>query len=175
MVVDFLRPLSIQGAGLASFMGERVFTVIPRTIPTLTIGALTTGFALAPGVAPYTLGILSVLMGMALTYLCVYLVSMAGLWLVEVRGLQVAYMVLAGFLSGMYIPVALFPGWLKVIAYATPGPSMLMTPLDILIGRLHGAEALSMMGVQVLWLAITAGAGILLTRAGRRHLEVQGG
>lgn len=175
VVVDFLRPLSIQGAGLATFMGERLFTLFPRTIPTLTIGALTTGFALAPGATPYLLGVPSVLMGMALTYLTVYLVSMTGLWLVETRGLQVAYMVLAGFLSGMYIPVALFPGWLKAIAYATPGPSMLMTPLDILIGRLQGSDAVSMLGVQVLWLVITAVAGVLLTRAGRRHLEVQGG
>lgn len=175
IVVDFLRPLSIQGAGLATFLGERVFTLIPRTIPTLSVGALTTGFALAPGVLPYLLAVPSVLMGMTITYLTVYLVSMAGLWIVETRGLQVAYMVLFGFLSGLYIPVALFPDWLRVLAYCTPGPSVMMTPLDILIGRVQGSHALGLMGMQVAWLVVLAAGGALLTRAGRRHLEVQGG
>lgn len=175
VVVDFLRPLSIQGAGLATFMGERAFTVIPRTIPTLAIGALTTGFVLAPGLTPYVLGIPSVVMGMALTYLTVYLISMAGLWLVETRGIQVAYMVLAGFLSGMYVPVAIFPDWLRAIAYATPAPSMLMTPIDILVGRSDQQHSLVMMGVQLCWIVVITAVGVLMTRAGRRHLEVQGG
>lgn len=175
VVVDFLRPLSIQGAGWATYMGERLFTLLPRTVPTLALGALTTGFALAPGTAPYLLGALSVLLGMSLSYLCVYLVAMTGLWLVETRGIQVAYMVLSGFLSGLYVPVALFPGWLHTLAYATPGPSILMTPLDILIGRLEGGRAVEMLGVQIAWVLGIALIGVLVTRAGRRRLEVQGG
>lgn len=175
IVVDFLRPLNIQAAGLATFLGERTFTLIPRTIPTLTIGALTTGFALAPGLTPYLLGAVSLVLGMSLSWLTVYLISVSGLWLVETRGLQVAYMLLSGFLSGLYIPVALFPGWLTAIAYSTPFPSMLMTPLDIFIGRFTGTQAVAMMGVQLIWLTVVAAVGAVLTHAGRRLLEVQGG
>ena len=175
VVVDFLRPLSIQGAGLATFLGERLFTLLPRTLPTLTIGALTTGYALASGAAPYLLGALGVLLGMTVSYLCVYLLNIAGLWLVEVRGLQVAYMVVGGFMSGMYIPVALFPDWLETIARATPFPSIMMTPLDVLIGRVHGTEALGLVAVQLAWVVVLGGLGALATAAGRRHLEVQGG
>ena len=61
------------------------------------------------------------------------------------------------------------------MAYATPGPSMLMTPLDILVGRTDGSLALGLVGAQVAWVVGIALVGVAVTRAGRRHLEVQGG
>jgi ABC-2 type transport system permease protein len=52
---------------------------------------------------------------------------------------------------------------------------MLMYPVDVLSGRVQGLEALGLVALQLLWLAVTALVGHLLTRAGRRRLEVQGG
>lgn len=175
VVVDFLRPLHLQLAGLASFLGERLFSLLPRGIPTFLIGLLTTGMALPDAAAPYLLGAVSVLLGMTLSYLGVYALNIVGLWLVETRGLQVAYMVAGGFLSGLYVPVGLFPDWLERVALATPFPSMLMTPIDVISGRVVGADSLLAVGVQVGWIVVVAVLGAALTRAGRRHLEVQGG
>ena len=175
IAVDFLRPLDLQLAGLATFLGSRLFTLLPRGLPTLTVGLLTTGMALPRGVWPYLLGTLSVLLAMTLSYLCVYALSMSALWLVEIRGLQVAYMVVASFCCGLYIPVGLFPGWLETLARITPFPSTLMTPVEILSGYAAGTDALRLVAVQVLWISVVAAGGHLLTRAGRRHLEVQGG
>lgn len=174
VVVDFLRPLSIMGAGLATHLGERLFTLLPRTLPTLAVGALTTGFAIAGG-ASFARGAGSVLLGTVLAYLCVYCLNITGLWLVEVRGLQVAYMVIGGFLSGLYVPVAIFPDWLEVVAWSTPFPAILMTPIDVVTGRVQGADAALRVAVQLGWVAAFAALGAVLTRAGRRHLEVQGG
>jgi ABC-2 type transport system permease protein len=52
---------------------------------------------------------------------------------------------------------------------------MLMYPVDIISGRVDGLDSLALVGVQVAWLAGVALLGQVLTRAGRRHLEVQGG
>ena len=98
-----------------------------------------------------------------------------GFWLVETRGLQILYMVVSGFLAGLYVPIYLFPAWLETIAHATPFPAMLMYPTDILTGRADLATSLLLLGVQVAWLVVIGGTGQALTRAGRRHLEVQGG
>jgi len=88
---------------------------------------------------------------------------------------QVLYMVISGFLAGLFVPIWLFPDWLAALAQATPFPSMLMYPVDILSGRTEGTAALVLVGLQLLWLALMGLAGHLLTRAGRRTLEVQGG
>ncbi len=175
IAIDFLRPLDLQAAGLATELGRRMFSLLPRTVPTLLTGALVTGMTLPGHLTPYLLGALSLVLGMSLAYLLVYLINIAGLWLVEVRGLQVAYMVVGGFFSGLYLPLALFPGWLQAVAYATPFPSILMTPIDVFSGRVGDSASLVLIAQQVGWLALAWLAGALLTRAGRRHLEVQGG
>ena len=175
IAVDFLRPLDLQLAGLSTYLGSRLFTLLPRGLPTLTVGLLTTGFVLPRGARPYLLGAVSVLLAMTISYLCVYALNMTALWLVEIRGLQVGYGIIASFCCGLYIPVGVFPDWLETIARLTPFPSMLMTPIEILSGYAVGTDALRLVAAQVGWVAAVALLGHLLTRAGRRHLEVQGG
>lgn len=175
IVVDFLRPLNLQLAGLATFLGERLFTLIPRGIPTFLVGLLTTGMALSSEPLSYLLGAVAVVLGMSISYLLVYALNISALWLVEVRGLQVLYMGIAGLLSGLYVPIAIFAAWLHAVALATPFPSVLMTPIDVLSGRVVGLDALALVGVQVVWVLVVGAVGALLTHAGRRHLEVQGG
>lgn len=175
IAIDFLRPVDLQAAGLATFLGARLFTLLPRGIPSVLIGAVFTGMAMPRAVWPYLLGALSVLLAMSLSYSCVYVLNIVGLWLVETRGLQVTYSVVAGFFCGLYVPVGIFPGWLQTLAYATPFPSTLMTPVDVLSGRVQGWSALGLVLTQLGWLAAVLALGHLLTRAGRRRLEVQGG
>jgi ABC-2 type transport system permease protein len=99
----------------------------------------------------------------------------AGFWLVETRGLQICYMLASGFLGGLYVPITLFPQWLRIVAVATPFPSIMMYPVDVLSGLGGAASAAGLVLEQLAWLAGVAVAGQLLTRAGRRRLEVQGG
>jgi ABC-2 type transport system permease protein len=126
--------------------------------------------------APYLLGAMSVLLGITIAATTVYLlVAAPGFWLVETRGLQILYMVVSGFLAGLFVPIYLFPAWLEAVAHATPFPSMLMYPTDILTGRVDLSGSLLLVAVQAAWLLAIGGLGQALTRAGRRRLEVQGG
>jgi ABC-2 type transport system permease protein len=121
------------------------------------------------------LGSCSLLLGMLISYAAVYLVAVAGFWLVDVRGIQMLYMVVSGFLCGLYVPIWIFPGWLLAVARSTPFPAMMMYPVDVLSGRTDGLDAGLLVLAQVGWLAVLVVAGQLATRAGRRVLEVQGG
>lgn len=176
IAVDFLRPLDVQGAAVATEVGKSLFALIPRGVPSVLIGALLVGMALPDSAASYGLGLVSMLLGIVVSAATVYvLVAAPGFWLVETRGLQILYMVVSGFLAGLFVPIWLFPGWLQAVAQATPFPSMLMYPVDILSGRADVSGALVLVGIQAAWLAGVLAAGQVLTRAGRRHLEVQGG
>lgn len=106
---------------------------------------------------------------------CRYAVNLAAFWLVEIRGVQLVYTVVSGFLCGLYVPVHWFPPWLGTLAGATPFPSMLQAPIDLFSGRSGLGEAVRVVGVQLAWAAAVLALGQLLTRRGRRVLEVQGG
>ncbi len=176
VAVDFLRPLDVQAAAFTTEVGKSLFNLIPRGLPSVLIGGLVVGMALPDRPAAYLLGAVSVLLGITLSAATVYAwVAAPGFWLVETRGLQLLYMVVSGFLAGLFVPIWIFPGWLQAVAQATPFPAMLMYPVDIISGRADAAGSALLIGIQVAWLVGIAALGQALTRAGRRHLEVQGG
>ncbi len=175
VAVDFLRPVDLQAATLATEAGMSLFALIPRGLPSVLLGALVVGMRLPSNPVFYLLGTVSLLLGIVISAATVYLVAVAGFWLVETRGLQILYMLASGFLGGLYVPLALFPGWLRAVAAATPFPSIMMDPIDVLSGLGGEAHAAGLVLAQLAWLAGVAAAGQALTRAGRRRLEVQGG
>ena len=175
IAVDFIRPLDVQASSVTLEVGQRLFALLPRGLPSVLIGVLVVGLSMPTTPLPYLLGAVSVLLGIVLSCTTVYLVAVARFWLVEGRGLELFYMIVSGFLAGLFVPVPLFPGWLQAVAAATPFPSMLQHPVDVLSGRVDLVASLGLLGVQLGWLALTVALGAVLTRAGRLRLEVQGG
>ena len=175
VAVDFLRPINIQLATVATESGKAIFALVPRGVPSVAIGALIVGMSAPTTPAPYLLGAASLLIGITVSFSTVYLVAVIGFWLIETRGIQIFYMVISGFFAGLYVPISLFPTWLLAIAEATPFPSMMMYPIDVLTGQVTGVASCGLVCAQLGWLGVTLLAGHLLTVAGRRRLEVQGG
>lgn len=175
VAINFARPIDVQSANVATEVGQSVCALLPRGLPSVAIGALVVGMAMPTSALPYLLGTLSLLLGFAVSATTVYALNTVGFWLVETRGVQVLYMVASGFLAGLFVPIGLFPTWLHVIATATPFPSMMQYPVDLLSGRTSGVASLEVVATQLFWLALTWLVGHVLTRAGRRKLEIQGG
>ncbi|KPM51609.1 ABC transporter permease [Frankia sp. R43] len=175
VAVDFLRPLDVQAATVTVEVGQGLFAFLPRGVPQLAIGGLVVGMTWPRSVVLVVLGVVSLLMAVVISAATVYLVATAGFWLVETRGVQLVYMVMSGFLAGLFVPISLFPRWLELVAQVTPCPSMLMYPVTILADRVDVAGACVLLAVQGFWLVVVGGAGQVLTRAGRRRLEIQGG
>ncbi len=175
IAIDFTRPVDVQGAYLAADLGRAAYTFIPRGLPSVLVGALTVGLAMPTTVLPYVLGVVSIALAVAVSFLCRYAVSILGFWLVETRGVRSLYGVTATFLAGLYVPVHIFPGWLSTLAHATPFPSILQSPIDVISGRVTGWDSAQVVATQVFWVLVVCLIGRLLTNAGRRKLEVQGG
>jgi ABC-2 type transport system permease protein len=175
VAVDFLRPVDLQAATIASEAGASLFSLIPRGLPSVLLGAVTIGIQVPTSPVFYLLGAVSLVLGIVISAATVYLIAVAGFWLVETRGLQILYMLASSFLAGLYVPIGLFPQWLRMVAAATPFPSIMMYPIDVLSGLGGTGAAAERVLAQVGWLVGVAVIGQLLTRAGRRRLEVQGG
>lgn len=175
IAVDFARPIHPFTAYLAADVGRTAVSLLTRGVPSLVIGGLTFGIAPPQSLAVAGLGFVAIWLGLLISFCGRYLVNMAALWIVEVRGLLILYMVLSGLFAGLFMPVPWFPEWLRTIMYATPFPSILQTPVDILSGKLGLVDSLRGVGIQIAWATVMTAAALVVTSAGRRHLEVQGG
>ena len=175
IAVDFARPLDPQVAYLAGDLGRAALLLLTRGVPTVAIGALLFGIAPPQSVGVAVLAAVSVVLAVVISFGCRYAVNLAAFWLVENRGPQLVYVVVSGLLAGLYVPVAWFPPWLATVAACTPFPSMLQTPIDLLGGQAGPREAVRLLAVQVAWAGGALLLGQVLTRRGRRVLEVQGG
>lgn len=175
IAVDLARPLDLQFQYAAADLGRAAAIVLPRGLPPLTIGALTFGLALPDDPLAYLAGAVAVGLGIGISFACRFLVNLAAIWLLDVRGLLTVYVTVSMVLCGLVVPVHWFPPWLAVAAAATPFPSMVQAPADVLTGRVAGSAAITVIGIQVLWLLAVLGAGRLVQGLGTRRLVVQGG
>lgn len=79
------------------------------------------------------------------------------------------------FLSGSFLPLALFPDWLKNISVFLPFRFLFSFPIEILLGNTGNEVILTNMLLMVLWIM---GAGALLAMIYKKAVNifvVQGG
>ena len=175
IAVDLARPVDLQLGLAAADLGRAAAVVLPRALPILVAGALTVGLAVPADPRAWVLGLVSVVLATLLSFGGRFVVNLLAFWLVDVRGVIGAYVLVTTLLSGLVAPVRWFPGPVQALAAATPFPSMVQTPADLLSGHLQGTAALAAVGVQLAWLVALGGLGRLLMRAAHRRLVVQGG
>jgi len=73
-------------------------------------------------------------------------------------------------LSGYFVPIRLFPGWLQAAADALPFRAMLGLPVEELIGMQTRASALRGMAIEWAWvLTCWTGAVVLFNRGARKY------
>ncbi len=175
IAVDLARPVNLQFTGLAQDVGMACASFVPRTVPTVLIGAALFGIALPTTPLPWLLGLVSLAMALVLSYLCRFAVQLLAFWLVEIRGVLTLYQALSGLFAGLVVPLYLMPDWLKLLTLATPFPAMLQFPVDILSGYATGPDILPRLAAQLGWVLAIGLLGQHLLRAGARRLVTQGG
>lgn len=175
IAVDLARPVDLLGAWWAADLGRATFQLLTRGLAPLVIGAVTIGLALPGSWTAYPLGLISVVLAVSISFLCRFLVNLIAFWTIDVRGFIGLFTVVIGPFSGLYVPIHIFPTWLKIMAYATPFPATLQFPIDVLSGRSLGLDALRVLAIQLGWLVVLLVASRLVMSRAARRLVVQGG
>jgi ABC-2 type transport system permease protein len=175
VVIDLIRPVHPIAAWLAEDIGRAGQACLVRFCTPLIVGGAIYGLRFPERAATVPLLVVSASLGVLISFGCRVLVNMIAFWLLDVRGLVTIYVVTSNILSGLLMPVAFFPGWLRTLAYLTPFPSMVQIPVDVGVERLTGVGALGAVGMQACWAAALLAAAALVLRRGERRLVVQGG
>jgi ABC-2 type transport system permease protein len=91
------------------------------------------------------------------------------------QGLNTVTNSLVIILSGMVIPLPLFPGWAHAFLFLQPFAGLVDIPYRIYFADLTGASAVAGITVQVLWTVLLIVAGRVLMARTMRRVQVQGG
>ena len=173
VVIDLLRPVNPVWQYLAGDLGRAAYAVLVRATVPLLIGALAFDLYAPRHLVTYPLFALSLLLAVVIGFGCRYLVHATAFWLLDARGPHLAWVILAGVLSGLYFPLWFLPEIVvRILVYATPLPSLLQTPTDVAVER---ADPLPLIGAQVGWAVMVLAAAQYVQRRAERRMVVQGG
>lgn len=173
---DLLRPIHPVLTYLTADLGRAGFAMCTRFAAPLVVGALAFDLYVPHRLTTYPLALLSVLAATVVSFGVRYLVNLTAFWLLDIRGVLVAWLLAANVLTGLYFPLAFLPGWVQpILWYGTPFPSILQAPVDVLVERGSEAHQLSILAVQLGWAAAVLALAVLVQRRAERRLVVQGG
>ncbi|MEV4415728.1 ABC-2 family transporter protein [Catellatospora sp. NPDC049609] len=176
VVTDLLRPVHPVLGYLLPDLGRAAYALLTRFTVPIAVGALAFDMYWPQRAATYPMFAVSVVLATLVCFAGRFLVNAAAYWLLDSRGVLVAWAVCSGVLGGLYFPIRFLPEWAATALYlGTPFPSLLQVPLDVLVERDAAAGQLGLLALQACWAAVLLAACVAVQRRAERRLVVQGG
>src|SRR5690349_4095309 len=178
-----LRPLDTYFYWFARAMAWRVASTLLRALPLLVVTSVV--FALVgqsnwslrppPSLQALALFVLSMLAVILLSSAITTLLNITVIWSVSGQGINVVTNSIVLILSGMVIPLPLFPDWAQPVLFVQPLAGLVDIPYRIYFANLAGGDALAGIGLQIAWTIVLIVLGRLLMTRTMRHIQVHGG
>ncbi|MBO0827504.1 MAG: ABC-2 family transporter protein [Streptosporangiales bacterium] len=175
IAVDLYRPVDMQAWYLASDAGRAAFSLLARGAVPTAFGALVFGFRWPHDPAVWFAYPVAIALAVIVSYGLRFLVVLSGFWLLDSQGVDVLAGALGIFMSGMLLPLTVFPAGLGEVARVLPWSALLQVPADVFLGRYHGVALLGALGFQALWAVVLLAVGRLTLLLATRKVVVQGG
>ena len=170
-----IRPVSFLSQSVAEMTG----TLLPQLALNLIIasaGFLLFGrFLLVPSLQNIVLFLPCMAGALLLRILLIELCSLLCFYTTGYLGISWTRNAIFEFFSGALIPIVMFPGWLKSMAYMTPFPYMIQIPISILLGQELNVPLFQVYAVQFFWIGIFLALHGLFYKNIRKNLTIAGG
>ncbi len=151
--VALLKPVHPIHSDIADNISSKVITM-----PMMILIAVGLVYVFHPTVATPLWAIVASLPALFLAFLVRFFLewtlAQVAFWTTRVDAINQVYFVLVLFLSGQIAPLTLFPAFVQVLANILPFRWMVGFPVELLLGRLTPAEALTGVGIQLVWVVI---------------------
>jgi ABC-2 type transport system permease protein len=175
VATDLLRPHSFLGYWLAHDIGRAAYQAAARGIPPFLIAAIVFDLRLPNDAATWPLFVISAGLAVTVSFAIRAMVNLSAFWLLDSRGIAGLVSTAWIFLSGLALPLAVFPEALRSFARVTPFAMTFDAPAQIFLEQTSGLEIGGTLLLQAFWaIVLLAMAGRVLD-AGTRKLVIQGG
>ena len=180
---EMLRPLDLYLNWFMRTLAFRCAGTLLRMVPLVTFSMLVlpliglARWALPPpaGIAAGAYFMASLCATVLLSVAVTMLMHIALIWTLAGEGFNRAMPGIVSVLSGMTIPLPLFPDWLQPLLHWQPLRGLADVPYRIYSGNIAGSAAAAEITQQFVWAIVLVGAGYALLRRGAQRLVVQGG
>ena len=175
IVMSMMKPVSVQTIYVARSLGEAAFRMIMLTAPTAAVIGFV--FPLKPPAGPLAFaGFLAALAGSVLLVCFLnFIVGSCAVRLTSILGLLRAKFWMQELLSGLLVPLTLFPPPLRAVSAWLPFEHIGYTPMMIYLGKLSGREMARVLALDLAWILALASFGAWFWRAISRKITVHGG
>ncbi|MCB1019411.1 MAG: ABC-2 family transporter protein [Acidobacteria bacterium] len=175
VVMSMLKPTGVQVRYLGQAVGEAAFRLILLTTPAALLVSL-----IFPVRGPASLGHLGAFFvalagAVMLTGALNFIVGALALRLKAILGLLRAKFYVQELLSGLLVPLTMFPPALAKMMAWLPFQHIAYTPLRIYLGKLNGAELGEALVIQWAWVAALLLFGAWFWERMARKVTVHGG
>jgi len=170
-----LKPAGVQWSYIARSLGESAFRLLLLTTPTaLVIGLMYP--VLPPASAAHFAAFLGALTGSILLVAALnFIVGSCAVRLKSIMGLLRAKFWMQELLSGVLVPVTLFPSPLRQISAWLPFEHIGFTPMMIYLGTMSWEQTARALALEVFWIVALLGFGAWFWSFMSRKITIQGG
>jgi len=172
---ELVRPVDLHALWYARSLAARTAPTLLRMVPILLVGGLFFGLRGPSSFLSGGLWALSTVAAVLLSSAIGTLMTISMLWTISGEGVNRLTTAALWILSGIVVPLPLFPEWMQPLLRFLPFRGMMDTPFRIYMGHIPPEQAVSAIAHQLAWTLglVVFGRG-LLARA-TRVLVVQGG
>lgn len=172
---ELLRPLDLYSLWYSRAVALRCAPTLLRSIPLLVVAGLFLGLQAPASVASLSAFAAALVGAVLLSSAITVLLNVSLMWTVAGEGISQLVFSLVLVLSGMVVPLPLFPDWAQGLLRALPFSGLADTPFRLYTGHLPPAEVVPVIAHQVLWTVALVLLGRFALAVGKRRLVVQGG
>ena len=169
---ELARPLSLYGVWLARAAALRSIPFLMRALPIFLVAALVFDLP-APVSLPAFL--ISALLAIFLSAAITALIIATFFWTLTGEGVKRLFPPLLLLLSGVVVPLPLFPSFLQPFLAWQPFRGFVDIPCRLYLGLIPASEAYFYWGFQLGWAALFLAAGHLLLKKALNRFVIQGG
>lgn len=172
---ELLKPVDLYTLWFARSVAGRAAPTILRAVPMLALAWFFFGLGPPASFASFLSWIAGSIGALFLSGAMGTLILISMLWTVSGRGITVLLTTGAWALSGITLPLPLFPDWAQPLLNVLPFRGLMDVPFRLYMGHIPASEAFFVVGHQVVWVLLLAVFGRWLLGRGTRRLVVQGG
>jgi ABC-2 type transport system permease protein len=172
--IALLRPLDFQASLYVQKLALLGLNVVMR-FPLAFVAWLLFGLQLPADPVVWVAAAVSLLLGCTVMFGFDWILACAAFYTTDAWGLATARQGLVLFFSGMLLPLAIMPEWLRTIASILPFSQAVYLPVSILSGLTPLAELPRLWLLQLSYLVVLLVLSRLVFRRAVRVVTVQGG
>ena len=175
IAMSLLKPVSMQAMQIGRALGEACFRLLMLTLPAAIVVSLVFPVQAPASWRHFGWFLLSLLASIMLSGALNFIVGTFAIRMKSILGLLRAKYFVFELLSGLLVPMTMFPARLQTVLDYLPFQHIAYTPLRLYLGKLNGPEIGRVLAVQYFWVAVLMLFGAWFWNVMVRKVTIHGG